>query len=71
MRQSILEEEEKFREKHVFPILRRATSCFNLSSKQYACTILDEPDMKDAHIAFEHPTFTYKKFVREYAANDF
>ena len=71
MRQGILEEEEKFKEKHVFPIPRRATSCFHLSSKQYACTILEEPDMSDAHIAFEHPTFTYKKFIREYAANDF
>ena len=67
----IKKEEEDFKADHIFPIVRRQRSCFNLKGKYQRCTILAESGMYDAHKFFLHPTNTYKKFVKEHASNDF
>ena len=59
MRDKIREREEAFRAKHTFPITRRAQSCFLFKGVYQRCKILEEPDMLDAHIWFQHPTRQY------------
>ena len=70
MMQAITKEHDEFKAQHIFPIERRARSCMQYSNA-YNQKILSEPDMRDAHIWFQHPTRTYLKFVEEYASNDF
>ncbi len=71
MREKVKEEEEEFKKQHTFPIERRANSCFQFNGKYQKYKILKEPDMRDAHLVFDHPTNAYKKFVKEQASNDF
>ena len=71
MQAQIKKEEDDFKALHVFPIVRRAYSCFELHGKYQRHKILAEPDMRDAHIPFMHPTNKYKKWVRDHASKDF
>ena len=64
MHQKIEIEEAEFKAQHVFPIERRAYSCFNLRGQYQKHRILEDPDTEDIHIPFMHPTNKYKRFVR-------
>lgn len=70
MSEGIKKEEDAFCAQHIFPIERKTRSCMRFSNL-YKDTILNEPEMKDAHIWFQHPTRRYLKFVKDHASNDF
>lgn len=72
MREKLTQEEEEFKTKHIFKQYKRSHSMSKPFTSSYTKrTILKEPENDEGFFwAFDHPTKSYKKFVREHALND-
>ena len=73
MRKQLTEEEEQFRNSHVFKIKKPNHSQPRpIQGKYNKCTILHDPENAEKCFwAFQHPLRSYKKFVRKHCLNDF